>query len=350
MPVDFSSAAKAARAQLAVPAIDMDAIGVRSRTGVGVGLRARVFSWAIALGVLGTAAALAAGAHKGIHLWMSGNTMEAAIQSFAQVRAPMASDVERIANSAAFPVTLPVGVPTNYRVVWIAYSPSEHPTLITIKYETPSGAPAMAISVVQTSSIERNRALLPPSPTPRTATHGWHFEIGSETVLVQGRHVTSAQVLNVERTMQSKTPAQALADLQAHLTPLLVLAPVPSVPLELAAERLAPASGTNMLLARWALHELALRAQANEPLRDPRPITVTNIPSVNGQPDYRNATVVFDRPIAIQAGAVKSIESILRRAKVGPGCSCAIVVHQANGNYDVWKIDASTLKVTRLRS
>lgn len=349
MPVDFSTAAKAARAQLAVPVVDVEAIRERSHAGVGARLRTRIISCAIALGILGCGAAAFASIGGGIHLWLFGNTVEATIESFAQVRAPMASDVERIVKSAPFRVMLPVGVPRDYRVVWIAYSPAEHPTLITMSYQTPSGAPGMTVTIVQTSTVERNRALLAQPAAARTATQARHFQVGAETVLVQGRQMTPTQASRVERAMRSESPQKALADLGVHLTRLLVLAPAPSVPLEVAAERLAPPNGKNMLLARWALHELPARAQNHQPLRDPRPIQFTNIPSVNGHPDYRNATVTFARPIAIGAEGVRFIESVLKSAKIGPNCGCAILVHQANGTYSIWKIDEKTLNPARLR-
>lgn len=342
MPADFSATAKHARLQIAVPPVDIDAIRERS---AGSGARARLrrigASIAVSLGIAGSAVALAATLNHGVHVWIFGNTFEATIRSFAQVRAPMATDVERVAKSAAFPVTLPAGVPKGYRVMWIAYSPADHPTFITVNYQTPSGAPGMGVTIIRTSSIERERALLPQSSSARTTTRGLHFEIGNETVLVQGPHLTPARSSDVERAMQSATPAQALADLKSHLTRLVVLAPVMTTPLELAAERIAPLSGKNFLLARWGLHELPARAARNQPLRDPRPIEFTNIPSVHGQPDYRNATVQFARPVAISAEGVRVVVQALQRAKIGPQCGCAILVHQEARTYTVWKIDAA---------
>lgn len=349
MPADFSTIAKAARLQIAVPPLDSAAISERTRVhSASERLRRIGISVAVSAGIAGSAVALAATINQGIHLWISGNTLHASVQSFAQVRAPMASDVERIAKSAAFPVTLPAGVPKTYRVMWIAYTPAEHPTFISIMFESPSHTGGMGITLVQTSSIEPNGALRG-SGSARTTTHGRHFQIGAETVLVQGRHVTPAQASAVERAMASNPPAQTLADLQTHLTRLLVLAPLPSVSLELAAEGLAPKTGKNILLARWALHELPARAARNQPLRDPRPIEFTNIPSVNGQPDYRNATVQFARPVAIAANGVHVIESALQSAHIGPNCGCAILVHQAAGTYRIWKIDVKTLKASRLQ-
>ena len=341
MPADFSLAAKHARLQIAVPTLDIAEIRERSTaSSARARLRSLALSIAVSLGIVGSAVALAS-MNQGIHVWIFGNTFQARIQSFAQVRAPMASDVERIAESAAFSVTLPEGVPEDYRVMWIAYTPADHPTFITVRYQTPSDKPGMSVTVIQTSSIERNPALLAQTPGARTTTHGHHFEVGGETVLVQGLHVTDADASAVQRAMASATRQHALADLESHLTRLVVLAPVPSARFELAAERLAPRSGKNFLLARWALHELPARAAHNQPLRDPRTVQATIIPGVRGGPDYRNATLKFARPVAIPADGVQIVAAALRRARIGPNCNCAILVHQSGGSYAIWKIGAA---------
>lgn len=341
MPADFSAAAKAAKASIPVPPLNLETILRRSHAErASERLRRIGVSVAVALGIAGSAVALAASLNQGIHVWIFGSTVKASIQSFAQVRAPMAADVERIVKSADFPVVMPAGVPKDYRVMWIAYSPAEHPAFISVNYQASSGA-GMGVTVMQTSGVEHNRALLQQSASARTTTNALHFEIGGETVLVQGRHVTPAQASGVERAMRSATAAQALAELETHVTRLVVLAPVMTAPLELAAERTAPLSGKNFLLARWGLHELQARAAHNQPLRDPRAIQVTNIPSVHGAPDYRNATVRFARPIAIAAGGVRTIAQALRRAKIAPNCNCAILAHQSSGTYALWKIDAA---------
>src|SRR5579872_1096947 len=106
MPADFSAAAKGARMQIVVPPLDIEVICERSYAEkVSDRLRRSAISIAVSLGILGSAVALAASLNQGVHVWIFGNTFEATIQSFAQVRAPMAADVERIATSAAFPVT-----------------------------------------------------------------------------------------------------------------------------------------------------------------------------------------------------------------------------------------------------
>lgn len=350
MPVDFSAAAKAARAAIPVPALNLHAVRERSKSAA-IAERARriLLAAAVSVGVLGSAAALAANLDRGIHVWMFGNTIEASVTSFAQVRSPMAADVERIVKSAAFTVTLPAGVPKNDRILWIAYSPADHPTFVQILFANPSGALPLSAAVLETSSIERNRALLAQAAGPHTTSRAEHFTVGPETVLLGAPALTAAQKARVQHAMQSDTPARAQADLDAHLTRLLVLAPVASIPIELAAERVAPRSGKNVLLGRWALHELPARTAHGEPLRDPRPIVFTNIPSVNGQPDYRNATVQFARPIAVSAAGARSIEAMLRRAGIAPDCACQVLVHRTGpAAYEGWRIDAKTLKATRI--
>lgn len=137
----------------------------------------------------------------------------------------MTADVEHIVKTAAFPVTLAAGVPKNYRVMWIAYSPADHPTFVQVLFANPSGVSPLSVAVLETSSIEQNRALLQQASGPHTISRADHFEVGQETVLLGGHAITPAQKDAVQHAMQSDTQAQALADFQAHLARREVLAP-----------------------------------------------------------------------------------------------------------------------------
>ena len=350
MPADFLQAAKAARSAIPVPALNLESIRRRSQAErASDRWRRALVCVAASLGLIGGAVALAANLNRGIHVWMFGNKIEANVTSFAQVREPMRQDVRRIVEGAAFHVLLPAGVPNDLRVLWIGYTPAAHPTTVTISYVHPSGAPGMGISLFANSALDADKKRSPNGPAQSLITRGVHFTIGDETVLVQGPHVSQAQVSRIERAMRSQTAAQAEAALDSQLPKVAVLDAIPSTPVVIAAEGRAPLGGTSLLLGPWALHEIPARAAGDQPLRDPRSLEYLDIPNVHGRPDYRNARMQWRRNIAIPAAGVRVIEAMLRRAGIAPDCACQVLVHGTGpATYEGWRIDAKTLKATRI--
>jgi|SRR5579884_333078 len=346
MPADFSTLAKRARAQIAVPTLNTDVIRARSAASSARERLRRLFAGAaIALGAGGAAAALANTAG-GWHLWLFGNKVEASIRSLAMVREPMTGDVHAIMERAAFPVVLPDGLPRGLRVRGIAFSPADHPTLITVQYGTVSDPWAMGVSLIETQALAADKKLLPPGPANAFTTQGYHFRIGSETVLVQGRHVSPAQVARIRAAMQHETPAQTAASFDALLSRIVVLQKVTPQAAEVA-ERIAP-PGTNVVIGDWDLRAVPRLAAANKPLPDSRTVYLMNIPQVHGAPDYRNATLYWPKSIAIAPAGVRAVASAMRGSRTGASCDCAILVHGSNGAYTFWKVDQKTLKATKL--
>jgi hypothetical protein len=177
-------------------------------------------------------------------------------------------------------------------------------------------------------------------------THGYHFRIGSETVLVQGRHVSAALTRRIQTAMQRETSEQAAAAFEALLPRIVILQKV-TPRTALAAQSIAP-PGSNVVMADWDLHAIPRLAAANKPLRDSRPVYLRNIPQVDGAPDYRNATLSWPKAIAIDAAGVRALASAMRRSHTAPNCDCAILLHRSGDTYAIWKIDEKTLAVTKL--
>lgn len=343
---DFSTIAKRARTQIPVPTLDINVIRVRAAaSNARERLRRLVAGAAIALSVAGAAAALASTAG-GWHVWLFGNKVKAQIQSLATVREPMAADVRAIMQRADFPVVLPDGLPPGLRVRGIAYSPIERPTMMTVQYGSASDPWAMGVSLIDTRAIAADEKLLPGGPAHALMTRGYHFRIGGETVLVQGRHVSSAQVAHIRAAMQREAPAQTAAAFNALLFRIVVLQRVTPQAAE-AAERIA-SPGINVVLGEWDLRMVPRLAAQDKPLRDSRTVYLMNIPQVNGVPDYRNATLDWPKAIALAPAGVRAVAASMRRSRTGATCDCAILLHGSNGVYTVWKIAQKTLKVTRL--
>ena len=340
MHSDFSAAAKHARMRIPVPAFAIEAIRERSAaSGARERMRRLLTGTTLALGICGAAAALASTA-AGWHLWMFGNKIEVTVESLATVRYPLVADVRNIVARAAFPVVLPDGVPSGLRVLGIAYSPIERPTMMTIQYGDASHPWAMAISLIDTTKIAADEKLLPPGQA--IASHPYHFVVGRETVFVRSASVAQ----RVEAAMQHESPAQTATAFDTLLTHIIVLQKVTPRVAE-AAERIAP-PGRNVVFADWDMRVVPRLARQGKPLRDSRVVYLSSIPQVHGLPDYRNAILSWPKAIAIGSNGVRAVAAALRRSHTGPNCDCAILVHDAGGQYTIWKIDQRTLRAAQL--
>lgn len=346
MPVDFSTRAKNAQERIPVPVLDFDVIRSRSAAnGARERMRRFVAGAAIALGVAGAAAAFANTAG-GWHIWFFGNNVKAEVQSLATVREPMITDVRAVVQRAAFPVILPDGLPRGLRVRGIAYSPIERPTLMTVQYGSAADPWAMGITLIDTRAIAADEKMGSAGLARGWTTQGYHFRIGGETVLVQGRLVSSKQAANIRAAMQRETPAQTAEAFNALLPRIIILQKVtPQV--AAAAERIAPA-GTNVAIGDWDLHAIPRLAAHDRPLRDSRTVYLTNIPQAQGKPDYRNATLEWPKAFAVSPAGVRAVAAAMRRSHTAADCDCAILLHASGATYTVWKIEQKTLNVTEL--
>lgn len=343
MHASFSSAAKAARAQMAVPAIDMEAI--RNRAGSSA-FQARIrhiaMSGAMALGLVGAAAALAANIG-GVRIWILGNRADVQVESFAQVRNPTAADVASIVDRASFRAVIPARIPSGMRVKWIAYSPAERPNLIQILYGRADGSITFSVALVDTSTIQTDRATL--SGGVMESKLGYHWRVGNETVLLSTANVSPALAAAMRASTQNESVAAGLDSIDANLWKVIVL----GVPPKIAdvAEKRAPA-GRNVLFGKQGIGLIGGLAAHNQPMRDYRTVYLVNVPHVNGKPDYAHAKLQWPKIIAIPPDGVRAAARALKRAGVGPNCACAILVNQRAGAYAIWKIDEKTLKASPL--
>lgn len=347
MHANFSVAARAARAELAVPALDIGAIRERALRG---SLRARFTAVAAGIagaGALWTAVALASNLLPGVHVWFMGNRTVATVQSFAVIRNPVAQDVRGLVASAAFPVVFPAGVPRGARVAGIMYSPADRPELLTIEYRDGSGKHILGVDIIDDAKVASDRTLMPNGPGQGVVTTGgqrWH--IGRETVAAQSRFLSPAQLDAIRTATQAESPQQSLAQFERLLPRVSVQSGPPQV--GDVAERYA-GEGHNVLLGKWEIHQIPNIAAKRKALRDARTVYLTNISQIHGQPDFRNATLYWPKSVVIPANGVRAVAAILARTHTGPNCGCSILVHwTAAGPYTVRKVDIRTLKVTPL--
>jgi hypothetical protein len=346
MQSDFSAVAKNARLQLSVPPFDFDAIRARSTAfSARERLRRLLASAVIGLGIVGAATALASTVG-GWHLSIFGNKAHVSIQSLGMIRYPHASEVRELVARAAFTVTLPADVPPELRVTWIAYSPIEQPTLMTVQYGNASQPYATSVTLIDAQTLNADQQLLPPGVAPDFMTKAIHFRIGREVVFL-GTRTSPADAQRIQSAMEHESPAQTASAFNTLLPRITVLQKVTPQVAEVA-ERLAP-PGNNVVVADWDIRIIPRLAAHGQPLRDSRTIYLTNIPQVHGQPDYRNATLTWPKAVAIAPDGVRAVAAALRRSHINGKCNCAILVHAANGAYAIWKIDARTLQSIRLQ-
>lgn len=338
--------AKQARLQIRVPSLDVEAIRERSAAGRSQArIRRLAVALAASLGIIGGAVAFAS-IGGGIHLWLSGNKVEATVESFTMIREPMAADVQRIVSSATFPVKFPTGVPREAHGVWIAFSPADKPDLITIEYRDAAGKPYAGVTIVDNTKIRRDIGEMPGGPVQGVVSKGVHWQIDGETVITQSRVLSGPDLDRVKSAMRNETAAQSQAAFEAML-PKIVIMQVPPAVADAAANVAPP--GRNVLFGKWDIHQIPTLAAKGKALRDSRTVNLVHIPQVHGEPDYRNATLEWPKSVAVPAEGVRVVASALRHAKIGPNCACAILVHQSGSTYIIWKIGiAPPYKTERL--
>ena len=112
-----------------------------------------------------------------------------------------------------------------------------------------------------------------------------------------------------------------------------------------------------MLIDRNQTRSVAALAAQGRPILDMRVFHVTDVPYVNGAPDYSRAKGWNARTVAIPPGGVRAIAAVLRSA--GGDCGCEVLFNQPNpAAYRIWtiplaasaevkayEVDAKTLEV-----
>ena len=99
----------------------------------------------------------------------------------------------------------------------------------------------------------------------------------------------------------------------------------------------------SLLLARLAAKRTAgadLWAPSHRPLLDSRIVTLTNIPSKSGVPDYSKATLHWSSRAAVPSDGIRAVDAVLRAS--APNCRCAVLYSgEAGGMYKVALVGSS---------
>lgn len=329
MQSDFTTRARLARATLPVPDYPADRIRSRARAAT-VRSRARLFAVAggLVLAAVGMQTGFAAKLTDGVRVWLSGSKAAVAVESFAMVGYPTATQVRAAVAHATFPVTLPVGLPADARIQRIAYSPADRPSFIMIQYSGRNGFNA-GFSIVDTSAVATGTPSLPGAGTPPAFQPVDRWTAGAETVLVPS--LDSARRARIEAAMRGTTPAQSITANEALGWQVIVLGGRPDDALR--AERLVSPGAHAVLLDRGHLRWITDLLKHERPMPDGRAVELTHIPNVNGEPDYAHATLRFTHAVAVPIVGMRAIVAALSASHTSASCACEVLLEgpQANG-------------------
>ncbi|MBV9269717.1 MAG: hypothetical protein JO165_01380, partial [Candidatus Eremiobacteraeota bacterium] len=255
----------------------MDSIRMRS-----VALRAQnnvrplVLSAAIALATIATAAAYAPALFHGVQLFIFGEKIAVAIDSFTMVREPTRSDLENVVKRASFPVILPVGLPNGMHISRMMFAPSDRPNTITLLYSNGRG-----FSIFDSSAVVTNNPVLPKNATKPVA-NVYRWNVGRETVLTTQRYMNDSYLNRVKSAMAESTPAQSLAATEAMLSKAMIVGASPVLP-EIAA-LYAPQSGHGVVIGPQFVRNIPNLAKSQLPIDNTNTVDLTTIPFVDGEP------------------------------------------------------------------
>jgi len=282
MQVDFAARAHRAYDAIAVPPLPLQPIRVRVARHAR---RQRAVIAALCTVVLALSIGFASGAGAAltsqIRIWFSGGRMSVDVRGLAMTTWPTHAVLVDLTRRATFPVVLPVGLPSGARLMRVGSSPADHPSTITLIYALPRGG-LFGITLVDPTSVESSA---PPALAPSTPATAWTVQ--GERVFVNAQPQYAAVARIVRARMQDATAASALAASDANTV-------------------------HGIALNAHQLAQIPKLARDGAPLYDNRTVVLTKIPRVNGEPDYRHATLTWPRQLALSPSAVREVSAYLQ--------------------------------------
>lgn len=331
---EFLRRARKERDLIVAPGVPVAQILQRSRA-LSVRARVRAISVGAALcaATIGAATAYAPSISKGIHFWLEGNRVSAVVDSGADFRQPMASDLKKIVSSATFSVTLPVGLPKGLQLDQIMYAPADHPDSITLTYRNYHSGRRLGISLIGPAAILAS-ATPKASDIPQRTSYRWSS--GNETVVMPRSALSPEEAANVRDAMAVVGAHESQAAAESQLPRVEALHGTAAFLAR--ARRYAPTTARSVLLGPWQLREIARLAADGKPLRDDRLVYLTHIPQIDGRPNFARAIVRWPYIVAVSAPGVRAVWSVMRYKRMSHACDCAILVSAHASKYLMWVI------------
>ena len=285
MHSEFSATGRSTFERLAVPPLHMDAIraGVR-KSEIRDRVRATVACVALAAGAVG-AAGLGEKIYDGIHVWLHGSKAVVQVRSMSMTWGPTSADLRNAISKASFPVVFPVGLPAGTRVTRFTTAPAHHPNTIVIEYLNKGAHRSAGFTLIDSRAVSVDSTRAPSVGIQFGDVYRWR--IGGETVIVSKQAISALDARRISTEMKNETPASSLDATEHLLWKTIVLGK--SHEAADIADGLAPPGSHSVLLDRSHLALVPDLATHGKPMLDSRTVWLSNIPSVNGQPDYSRA-------------------------------------------------------------
>ncbi|HEX3549713.1 MAG TPA: hypothetical protein VHT53_05025 [Candidatus Elarobacter sp.] len=335
MASDFSARGRSARASIPVPDVPLEAIRRRAHAARSHARMCAFTVSGIAVVLAAVVAGTGAGAKivSGVRVWLSGSTAAMQVSSFYGVRTPTDAEMARAIAHASFPVVLPVGLPTSTRLTAVFATPVGNAHAIVLSYVDGATGAKPSFVLADPGVVELGGTLMRMSAGPRANVTSWRT--GGEVVLVARHGLSAADAERVKTAMTTSSPAASLAATRASLATVTALDGIEGVS---TAERYRPANGRSVLLDPQRVRTIPSLAASDRPVLDDRIFTVTHVPYVNGEPDYRHAAGWNAHAVAIPADGVRAIDAVLRTLP-NRACACRILYDRANASTDwVWTL------------
>lgn len=343
MPSDFAKVGKQLETTIPVPELPIASVRNRARTE-SAQYRARVLIMSVlaAIAILGSGTVLASIDYGGVRLWLSGNRAALVMRSFTSIHSPTADDLRRIAANATFPVVFPAGIPKGMHLDMLFISPAAHPNFMLLQYRNGRTGSTWGLLLFDSATVTTGE--MPTLPNGEKPLSGpvSQWTVGRETIVTSDPFVRS-HLVEIKDATSRLTPAQSLAQTLPTLYRITVLGGLDS--LADAAEEIAPAQGRSVLVDRGNLAQIATLAREHKALFSIRTVTVDNLPTVGGKPDFAHQKSHVSKELALSADGVRALATVLssnpcaNAGRMGSGYTCEMLINELRGRaYWIWTL------------
>lgn len=315
------------RETIVVPALPMEAIRQRSRRGQLLD-RARFGLILVAILVALAGGFAAAGEiARGFHAWLVGNNMTVSFNASSSevVQYPTIAKVRSLISRAAFPVTLPLGLPAGAYIESIIALPADKPTSLMIAYRDSRGQVLGTVDLLDPAVTDTAGG--PPMPFPRGPVN--HWQVAGEIVVVSDGMASGLESA-IKAAMVKATPSTALAAASSQLSPVIIL----GSPIDIAlARREVPPNAASVLVDHASLPLVKRAASAGTSLKDWTTVVWPSMRQTFNSAPLSPAEQPIEPNIALSREGVRALYAVM---KAEP-CICAYLVTPRNASaFDIW--------------
>ena len=238
---------------------------------------------------------------------------------------PTIAKMRSLIRHAAFPVTLPVGLPTGAYIESIIALPADKPTNLMIAYRDAGGKVLGTVDLLDPAVTDTSGG--PPMPFPRGPVD--HWQVAGEIVVVSAG-MSSALESGIRDAMAHATPTSALVGASSQLSPAIIL----GNPVDIAlARRQVPPNGASVLVDHAYLPLVQRAAHAGTSLKDWTTVVWPSMRQTFNSAPLSPAEQPIQPEIALSRDGVRALYGVM---KADP-CVCAYLVTPRSASaFDIW--------------